>query len=59
MMIAADNILLGFVTAAACLAIVLMGRAQGQRMKLIWGGLGVAAAITVLALLADKLMGTA
>jgi hypothetical protein len=58
MVVAADNILLGLMTAAACLAIVLVGRAHGQRMKLIWGGLGVAAAMVAVALLADALTGS-
>lgn len=55
MVVAADNMLLGVIVAAACLCLVLMGRAGGQRTKLIWGGIAVAAGMAALALLADAL----
>ena len=59
MVVATDNIFLSLSVLAAFLFLVLMGRATGQRVKLIFGGVGVAAAIVALALLADALTGGA
>jgi uncharacterized membrane protein len=58
MVVAADNIFLSITIIAAFLCLVLMGRAKGQRMKLILGGVGVAAAMVALALLAESLTGS-
>ncbi len=58
MVVAADNISLSVAVIAAFLCLILMGRAEGQRMKLILGGIGVAAAMVALALLAESLAGT-
>jgi len=57
MLIAADNMILSISVLAAFLFLILMGRARGQRIKLILGGIGVAAAIVALALLGDRLLG--
>ncbi len=57
MIIAADNIFLSVTIAAACLLLVLMGRAKGQRMKFILGGMGVAAGMVALALIGDAVIG--
>jgi len=57
MVVAADNILLSLLVAAACLCIILMGRAKGQRVKLILGGAGLAAAMVAAALIGDAIMG--
>jgi hypothetical protein len=59
MVVAADNIFLSITVIAAFLLLVLMGRAREQRMKMILGGLGVAAVIVALALLGDLLLGRA
>lgn len=57
MVVAADNIFLSITVVAAFLFLVLMGRARGQRMKMVFGGIGVAAAMVACALLAEALMG--
>jgi uncharacterized membrane protein len=57
MVVAADNILLTLTVIAATLFLVLGGRAKGQQMRLVLGGLGVAAAMAALALLGDALLG--
>ena len=57
MVVAADNIFLTLTIIAACLLLILGKRSGEQRMKLVFGGLGVAAGIVALALLADALMG--
>ena len=57
MIIPADNIFLSVTVVAALLFLILMGRARGQRMKLILGGMGVAAGMVALALIADALTG--
>ncbi len=57
MVVAADNIFLSVSMIAAFLFLILMGRAKGQRMKLILGGMGVAAGMVALALIADALTG--
>ena len=57
MTIAADNMVLSIGVLAAFLVLILMGRARGRRIKLILGGIGVAAAIVALALLGDRLLG--
>lgn len=54
MIVAADNIFLSVTIVAAFLGLILMSRAKGQRMKFILGGIGVAAAIVALALLAER-----
>jgi hypothetical protein len=58
MVVAADNIFLSVTVIAAFLCLVLMSRAKGQRMKFIFGGIGVAAAIVALALLAESFTGS-
>lgn len=58
MVVAADNLLLSITVVAAMLCLVLMGRAKRQRVKIILGGIGVAAAMVAAALLADALTGT-
>ncbi len=57
MVIAADNILLSVLAAIACLCIILIGRAKRQRLKLILGGVAVAAAMVAAALLGDAILG--
>lgn len=57
MVVAADNLLLSITAIGAMLLLVLMGRAKGQRVKVVLGGLGVAAAMAAIALLADVLTG--
>lgn len=57
MVVAADNIFLSIAVVAACLFLVLMGRAKGQRVKFILGGMGVAAGMVALALIGDALLG--
>jgi hypothetical protein len=57
MMIGADNIFLSLSVLAVFLFLILRGRAKGQRVKLLLGGMGVAAAIVALALLGDRLLG--
>jgi hypothetical protein len=57
MVVAADNIFLSVTIIAAFLCLVLMGRAKRQRVKFILGGIGVAAAIVALALLAENFTG--
>ncbi len=57
MVVAADNILLSVLVAAACLCLVLMGRAEGQRVKLILGGAALAAAMVAAALIGDAILG--
>jgi hypothetical protein len=58
MVVAADNIFLTLTIIAATLFLILGGRAKGQQVRLIFGGLGVAAAMVALALLGDALMGS-
>lgn len=55
MVVAADNIFLTLTIVAACFLLILGKRSGEQRMKLVFGGLGVAAGIVALALLADAL----
>ncbi|MCC6914121.1 MAG: hypothetical protein IT566_10500 [Rhodospirillaceae bacterium] len=57
MVVAADNILLSVLVAAACLCLIFMGRAEGQRVKLILGGVGLAAAMVAAALIGDAILG--
>ncbi|MGE4061822.1 MAG: hypothetical protein AB7E79_00495 [Rhodospirillaceae bacterium] len=57
MVVGAADIFLSVTVIAAFLFLVLMGRAKGERVKMIFGGLGVAAAIIALALLAEALTG--
>lgn len=57
MVVAADNIFLTLTIVAACFLLILGKRSGEQRMKLVFGGLGVAAGIVALALLADALTG--
>ena len=57
MVVAADNIFLTLTIVAACFLLLLGKRSSEQRMKLVFGGLGVAAGIVALALLADALTG--
>ena len=56
MFILDTNILVAVLASIACLVLVLARRmARGQRIRLILGGLGVAALMVAIALIADRM----
>ncbi len=48
------NTLVAVLASAACLGLVLSGTAKGQRARMIIGGIGVAALMIAVALIADS-----
>lgn len=50
------NVLVAVAASVACLALVVSRRrARGQRMRMILGGLGVAALMVAIALIVDRM----
>ena len=49
------NITVAVLASAACLFLVVSGAAKGGRARIIVGGLGVAALMVAIALIADRL----
>jgi hypothetical protein len=49
-----QRLILGLATAAAVLALVFAHRSRVENMRLLFGGLAVAAGIVVLALVAER-----
>ncbi len=50
------NILVAMLASAACLFLVISGAAKGARMRTIVGGIGVAALMVAVALIADRFL---
>ena len=56
MLLTGNNPLFAVLVIGVILAAIIFSRGRGQRMKMVLGGIGVAAAMVGLALLADALM---
>ena len=54
MMVLGTNTLAAVIASVLCLFLVVSGVAKGRRARMILGGLGVAALIVAVALIADR-----